>query len=220
MPSHRFFCPTPIIFAFLLLCRCLPSPFLSYTTYARISKVIFKTLKPSTGVLHSKVLPSKLRGLYAALSASWPSATPRSITQILPPPDFKSFHQTWHVCLLPGGFELQGPATRRQLQVHYQGSGIVQGLDLDVCWSRIFNSTPVDSSQRVGLPIDPNSNSHICVGRPDFPNVVNRVLNVCLLKSNRRAESFGYPHRSILIRCKWNAKQYPPHGLPTVFSIR
>ncbi|KAJ6558939.1 hypothetical protein B0H10DRAFT_1967168 [Mycena sp. CBHHK59/15] len=33
-----------------------------------------------------------------------------------------------------------------QLQVYYQGSGIGHDLDLDVCWSRIFNSTPVNSS--------------------------------------------------------------------------
>jgi hypothetical protein len=87
------------------------------------------------------------------LSAAWPSATPQSITQILlPPPDFKSLHQTGRVCLLPGGLELPGPATPReslvkpnqgQLQVYYQGSGIGHDLDLDVCWSRIFNSMPV-----------------------------------------------------------------------------
>lgn len=100
-----------------------------------------------------------------ALSASWPSATPQSITQILPPRDFKSLHQTGRVCLILGGFELQGPATPReslvkpnqgQLQVHYQGSGIGHDLDLDIWWYRIFNSTPVDSSQCVGFNVDPN----------------------------------------------------------------
>ncbi|KAJ7244564.1 hypothetical protein C8J57DRAFT_1242888 [Mycena rebaudengoi] len=176
-----------------------------------------------------------------ALSASWPSATPQSITQILPPRDFKSLHQTGRVCLILGGFELQGPATPReslvkpnqgQLQVHYQGSGIGHDLDLDIWWYRIFNSTPVDSSHSPHLcrkarlskwpllywlndqaTLD-GSQSLIGFEMSVYSSLIGEASPLGTLTDQY------LPVRSQRSGRKWNARQYLPHGLQTVLSIR
>jgi hypothetical protein len=56
-PFRRFFCSTPIISAFLLLCRCLPSPFLLYTNRIRTSKDISRHSNYLLGCYAQRLYP-------------------------------------------------------------------------------------------------------------------------------------------------------------------